>query len=324
MRLLFAFLTCLLILPTSQARDDVYPVRAITLVSPYAPGSDTDIYGQMLSGHVQALLGGPPMIHASRPGASGALATAEVHQAVPDGYTLLLARTGSQVITPAMTSKPPYRWDDFTVLAILGTNPLICAVRAKSPYQSAHDLLAAIRTQPGKLRYSTVGIGSIQNLAAQYLLALAGLKPDAAQAVHFESAIPATEAVISGRADFVCNNANTLIPRIKSGTLRGLFTTTPTRMSALPDLPNAREAGLRDMMQIQGWTALIGPANLPEEAKQKWQSVLRTLAQDPDWLADNIKLGGQSALLTIKNPDRFVHEQYAFYEKLITRLGIRK
>lgn len=324
MRLLFAFLTSLLILATSQTRGDAYPVRAITLVSPYAPGSDTHIYAQMLSAHAQPLLGGPPMIHASRPGASGALATAELHHAAPDGYSLLLARAGSMVITPAMTSKLPYRWDDFTVLAILGTNPLICAVRAKSPYQSAHELLAAIRAQTGKLRYSTVGVGSIQNLAGQYLLALAGLKPDAAQALHFDSAILATEAVVSGDADFVCNNANTLIPRIKSGTLRGLFTTTQTRMSALPNLPNAREAGLRDMMQIQGWAALIGPANLSEEAKQKWQRVLQTLAQDPDWLADNIKLGGQSALLTIKNPDRFVHEQYAFYEKLITRLGIRK
>lgn len=303
---------------------DAYPDQTITIVTPYAAGSDTDVYARMFGQHAAPLLGAQKIDYETRQGKSGALASVHVRSAKPDGYTLLVARVGSHAITPAMSINPDYTSKDFVTLAILGTNPMICAVRAKQPYRSIRDVLQAIRKNPGKLVYSTASPTSIQYLATQYLLALSGLPSDAAKALHFDSAVQATDALLDGRADFLCNNANTLIPQIKEGRLRGLFTTAQGRMSALPDLLNAREVGLRDMANIQGWTALVGPANLPEAVKDKWKKVFTTLASDPAWLSGNERFGGQSALSAIKDPERFVYEQYVLYEKLITRLDIRQ
>jgi tripartite-type tricarboxylate transporter receptor subunit TctC len=299
-----------------------YPARPILLITPYAAGSDTDNYARMMGKLAEKALG-QPLIYESKVGGSGAAASLQARSAVADGYTLLVARVGSHAITPAMSVEPPYLWSDFTTLAIMGSNPMICAVSTHAPWKTVRELIADIRKSPGKRVYSTASVSSVQNLAVQYLLTLSGLKPESAKALHFDSASQATESVLDGRADFVCNNANTLLPRIKAGQLRGLFTTAQGRMSALPELPNAREVGLRDMASIQGWTALVGPAGLPEGVKKKWRVIFEKLAKDPEWLKGNADFGGQSTLLTIKNPEQFVREQYTLYEQLISSLGIR-
>lgn len=312
------------LLQASAGAAEPYPSRPVTLVIPYVAGSDTDLFGRLLGSLIRADMNTHAPVFENRSGASGVTAALSVRAAAPDGYTLLIARVGTHAIAPAMLAKRPYEQDEFTTLAIISNNPLICAVRANSPYKSTRDLLAAIRQQPGKLKYSTSGAGTIQNLAAQYLLALGGLKPDAAQPVHSASGATASEELIAGHVDFVCNNANTVIPGMRAGKLRGLFTTAPARMAQLPDLPSAREAGLRDMAQIQGWTALMGPAKLPDEVARKWKTLFTRLAKDPEWLAGNIQLGAQSALLSVKDPEKFVREQCVLYDQLITTQGLRQ
>lgn len=323
MQRIFPALFCLLLNIPQALAAEAYPARPVLLVIPYAVGSDTDNYAQMLGKIARKYLK-QDFSYETNVGASGSQASMKVKSARPDGYTLLVARVGSHAITPAMALAPPYLWKDFTTLAIMGTNPMICAVSATSPYKNARELLAAIRQSPGKLVFSTASETSVQNLAAQYLLALSGLKADAARALHFNSAASATAALLDGRADFLCNNANTLIPRIKAGEIRGLFTTARGRMAALPELPDAREAGLRDMASIQGWTALVGPPDLPNEVKEKWKHVFEQMAKDPDWLDGNINFGGQSALIRIKHPENFVRDQYTLYEELISSLRLHK
>ncbi|GAB2893967.1 tripartite tricarboxylate transporter substrate binding protein [Uliginosibacterium flavum] len=312
------------LLQASAQAAEPYPSRPITLVIPYAAGSDTDVIGRMLGSLTHPDMNARAPVFENRTGASGLTASLWVRAAAPDGYTLLIARVGTHAIAPAIEVKRPYDQDEFTTLAILSTNPLICAVRKDSPYKTSRDLLAAIRQQPGKLKYGTSGAGTIQNLAAQYLLALGGLKPEAAKVRYSTSGATATEDLVNGHVDFVCNNANTVLPGMQAGKLRGLFTTAPARMTQAPDLLTAREAGLRDMVQIQGWTALMGPAKLPAEVTSKWKTVLAKLAKDPQWLAGNIQLGAQSALLNVKDPEKFVRDQYVLYDQLITTQGLRQ
>lgn len=247
-----------------------------------------------------------------------------VRNAAPDGYTMLIARIATHAIYPALESKAPYKWNDFTMLSLLELNPYICAVKADSPLKTAQDLYAAIRKDPGKLNFSTAGPGTSQNMAAQYLMSLAGLKPDAALGIHYKSGGEVTTALLGGQVQFACNNATTLVSQIRSGALRGLFVTTRERIPELPDLQTAREAGVPDMEKIVGWTALMGPPGLPREVVERWTAALAALSKDQEWRAGIAKIGGIPAIRSAADTERYVREQYELYDKLIGTLGIRQ
>ena len=246
-----------------------------------------------------------------------------VRTAPADGYTLLVARIATHAIVPALDSKVPYKWNEFTMLSLIELNPYICFVKGDSPWKNAAELIAAIRAKPGKLNFSTAGVGTSQNMAAQYLMTLAGLTKDHAVGIHYKGGGEVTTAVLGGQVHFACNNAPTVIPQIKAGALRALFVT-PARLAELPDVPSAREAGFPDMEKIVGWTALMGPPGLPKEVVDRWVDVFARLAKDPDWQAGNARLGGIAAIRSPADTEKFVREQYELYDKLVTALGIRQ
>ena len=254
---------------------------------------------------------------------SGAAAGRAVKQAMPDGQTLLLARTGSVAILPALSPRTAMPVSDFTVLAVLDQAPLICAVRSGTPILSMRELVAAIAATPGQLRYSTAGAGTLQNLAVRYLLALNGLPADAARPLHFGQGSLATQALVNGEVDFSCNNARSIVPAVQSGALRGLMTTAQGRLKALPRLQNAAELGLRDMQQLQGWSALLGPAGMPAEVVERWRGLLDKVAADPEWQAGTEALGAVGRIQAIKDPTHYLRQQAQFYERLVTTLEAR-
>lgn len=254
---------------------------------------------------------------------SGAAAARAVKLAAPDGQTLLLARVGNLAILPALSPRTTVPVSDFTVLAVLDQAPLICAVRSGTPILSIRELLAAIAATPGQLRYGTAGAGTLQNLAVRYLLALNGLSDDAARPLHFGQGSQVTQALLQGEVDFCCNNARSMVPQVQSGALRGLMTTAQGRLRALPQLQNAAELGLRDMQQLQGWSALLGPPGMPAEAVERWRSLLGKVADDPEWRAGTEALGASARIRAIPDPAHFLRQQAQFYERLVTTLGAR-
>jgi putative tricarboxylic transport membrane protein len=246
-----------------------------------------------------------------------------VRTAAPDGYTLLVARIATHAILPALESKLQYRWNDFTMLSLIELNPYVCFVKGDSPYRNAAELVAAIRASPGKLNFATAGIGTSQNMAAQYFMTLAGLTKDHAVGIHYKGGGEVTSAVLGGQVQFACNNAPTVIPHAKAGTLRPLFVT-PTRLAEMPDAPSGTEAGFPDMNKIVGWTALMGPPGMPKDVVDKWTGVFAKLAADPDWQQGNARIGGVAAIRSPTETERFVREQFELYDKLVGTLGIRQ
>lgn len=254
---------------------------------------------------------------------SGAAAARAVNQAAPDGQTLLLGRVANLAILPALSPRTTVPASDFTVLAVLDQAPLICAVRGGSPILSMQELLAAIAATPGRLRYSTAGAGTLQHLAVRYLLSLSGLPDDAARPQHFGQGSQATQALQQGEVDFACNNARSMVPAVRSGALRGLMTTAQGRLLALPRLQNAAELGLRDMQQLQGWSALLGPPGMPAEVVESWRVLLEQVADDPAWRAGTEALGASARIRAFPDPAHFLRQQAQFYERLVTTLGAR-
>lgn len=254
---------------------------------------------------------------------SGAAAGRAVRQAAPDGLTLLLARVGSVAILPALSPRTAAPLSDFTVLAVLDQAPLICAVRSGTPIVSMRELLTAIAATPAQLRYSTSGAGTLQNLAVRYLLALNGLPGDAAKPVHFGQDSLATQALLNGEVDFSCNTARSIMPAVQSGALRGLMTTAHGRLRSLPQLQNAAELGLRDMQQLQGWSALLGPAGMTAEAVLRWRALLDKVAAEPEWQAGTEALSASARIHAVKDPTQYLRQQGQFYERLVTTLEAR-
>lgn len=292
-----------------------YPERPVTVIVPFGAGGDADIATRNLQPLAQRL-SGQPMVVMNRPGASGSIGSLAVKAAAPDGYTLLMARVGSQVVLPALQARPVYKWNDFTLIGLLELNPVVCAVRSDAPYRTLKDLADALRAQPGKLNYSTSGQGTILHLGPQLLFDVLKLGKDAAVQVSYKGGSEAALAVLSGEVDFSCGNLTSMAGNIKGGKLRALLTTTPERLKDFPDVPTAREAGVPELEAIIGWSALYGPPGLPRPIVEQWASWLLQAAKDPAWIAATEKAGSAPRVLSPADTERFVAGQVGVYEKL--------
>jgi tripartite-type tricarboxylate transporter receptor subunit TctC len=317
-----ALVSALLALASASAAAQGYPSKPITFIIPFAAGGDSDLSGRNVAVHAQKYLH-QPIVPVNRAGASGSIGTMWVKNAAPDGYTLLVARIATHAILPALESKLPYKWNEFTMLSLIELNPYICFVRGDSAIRGAADLVNTIRANPGRLNFATAGIGTSQNMAVQYFLTLAGLTKDHAVGIHFKGGGEVTTAVLAGQVHFACNNAPTVIPQVRAGTLRALFVT-PARLPEIPDVPSAAEAGVPGMNAIVGWTALMGPPGLPREIVERWAAVFQQLARDPDWQQGNARLGGIVAIRSPAETEQFVRSQFELYSRLVSVLGIRQ
>ncbi|OWT60226.1 Bug family tripartite tricarboxylate transporter substrate binding protein [Candidimonas nitroreducens] len=305
---------------TAKAADQ-YPSHPITIVIPFSPGGDSDLAARNLTAHVSKYLGAT-MVPLNKAGANGAIGSQFAHDAAPDGYTLLLARVGSQAVLPALQKSLTYRWNDFTFLGLLELNPMACVVNAKSPYHKLSDLMAAIKAHPGKLNYSTSGPATVLNLAAQTLLSAAGLSKDAATQIPYKGGGDATTAVIAGQVDFSCANLTSLIGAIKGKQVRALVTTSPQRLRDLPDIPTAREVHYPQLESVNGWSALYGPPGLSKQVQKKWEQTLAELSKDKGWIQGEERLGSVPHVLPAKETHKYVADQYAFYLQLGKKLGL--
>ena len=323
---LLSLVACLLAIgqpATSSAADAPYPNRPIRLVVPFAVASDADQYARNLAASLPRHLANAGIEVLNHPGDNGRLASLEVRDAPADGYTLLVARASTHAILPALAPETTYRWNDFTVLAVLEIDPLICAVRKNSPFSEIRELLTAVRARPGVFKYAVVGDGNLLQLSVLYLLSLDGQKPASMQAVNFPSGVQATRAVAEGKVDLICNNATNMLSALRDNSVRGLFTTAPGRLAGFPDLPNARDVGLRDMGNLTNWTVLMAPRSLPPVIRRRWVQALQNVGRDQDWLAANAKLASLPVMRIEREAERFVQEQLQFYERLVGTMELR-
>lgn len=299
-----------------------YPTRAITLVAPYGAGGSADLAGRSLANVASQYIGQPVQV-VNRTGAGGVTGSNHVSRARPDGYTLLVARVGSNAVTPAFDGTIPYKYDDFTFIGLLEENPYVIAVRADSPYQTLQDLADAIKENPGTLTYSTSGPGTVLNMGPQLLFQELGMDNDAAIMIPYDGDGAATTALRGGHVDFLGNNLSPLMNDLKAGHLRALSISTQNRYPDLPDAPTATEAGFPALHQIVGWTALFGPPGLPDEVVSKWEEVLQQVSENAEWVAATERLGAVPRVLSPAETTKFVEEQYNVYYTLADRLGLR-
>ncbi len=298
-----------------------YPNKPILIVAPFSAGGDSDLAARNLSAVLPRYTGQNAVV-LNKVGASGAIGSEFVKKATPDGYTLLLARVGSQATLPALKPGLGYQWNDFTFLGLLELNPYVCTVRGDSPYKTFGDLVDAIKKSPGKLKYSTAGVGTIHEMGPQMLFDILKLGKEAAIQVPYKGGGEATVALVSGHVDINCTNIGTALGFILSGQLRALMTTTPERYKEIPNVPTAKEVGFPQLERIIGWSALYGPPGVDRKLIAFWGDVLQKIAKDPQWINATEKIGSVPHILSPADTARFVKEQFENYDRLGKAIGL--
>lgn len=298
-----------------------YPDRPITLVVPYTAGGATDLAGRNLAQYAGEILG-QKVVVLNKPGAAGVLGSQFVRTSPADGYTLLIARVGSQAVSPAMDPKVPYKWNEFSFLSLLELNPTACVARADAPFGSLPELVAHLKSSPGKLNYSSSGDGTLPQMASLLLLSLAGLDRNAAVNVPYKSDADSVVAMLGGLVHFHCASATALIPQVRAGKLKGLSVAMPERMEEFPGVPTAREQGFADLEKVVGWSALYGPEGLPAAVLAKWSDTMKKVAAHPGWIEGNRRFGGVPAVRSPAETERFAREQFELYQAMVRTLGV--
>jgi len=301
-----------------------YPTKPITLVAPYGPGGASDLASRTLSSVAPNYIG-QPMLVVNKTGAGGAVGSTFVNKAKPDGYTLLLARIGSQAVSPAMKANMPYKYDDFTMIGLLELNPVLCATASSKPYKSLKDFIDAVKAKPGELSFSSSGVGTMLHIAVPFLLDTVGIE-DATKAmrhVPYKGGGAAATAAVGGQVDIVCTNAPALESHIAAGRLRPLVVTTEERVKMAPDTPTAKELGYPQLGVLVGWSGLYGPPDMDEATTKKLRDMLQEVKKDKAWNKFTKALGSVPQILDGPETKKFVDEQVQAFSKLVDKLGMK-
>ena len=239
-----------------------YPSKPVRYVVPFAPSGTGDVCARYHAQKLQERFGQPVVVE-NRPGANQAIGLEAGARAAPDGYTIVQGALSGLVLNTvfkaAAGDRLPYdAQKDFAPVTMVCTSPLYLAVNAKVPAKSIQELVAYARANPGKVTYSSNGIGGTQHLAVELLAARAGIK-----LVHvpYKDGAQSTSDMVAGVIDMLFGGA-LLIPQHKAGKVRILAVGTPRRAPAIPEVPTMAEAALPGY-DVSSWFALVVPAAVP-------------------------------------------------------------
>jgi len=257
------------------AQADGYPSRPIRLVVGFAPGGAADYVARAMSEAFGRALGQPVVVE-NKPGAGSSIAADLVAKAPPDGYTLLIASPSSISVNPALNPNLGYTPRDLLPVTKVTTSPLVLAVNADTNIRSIPELIAAAKSEPGKLNYSTSGNGSAPHLAMALFCQLTGTQMTH---VPYKGGAPAIQSVIAGDTQLTFGTSPTVLPQVKGGRLRVLAVSTRERSPLVPDIPGMREAGLPEY-NLEFWYGMFAPAGTPPAIVKKiYDATIATMQQ---------------------------------------------
>jgi len=267
-----------LALASAPAHGDSYPSRRITLIAPWPPAGAIDTVCRELAPGVGDLLGQPVVVE-NRPGAGSTIGTADGAKATPDGYTLVMAGSGSLAISPTLYKELPYDpRRDFTPIALVVRVPFILVVNPSLPIESVADLISYAKAHPGALTYGSGGAGSPHQLFAEMFKTMTGIEMTH---VPYKGSAPALTDVIGGHIALLFADPAPALPLVKAGKVRALGVTSAAPLPAAPDIPPLAQRGVPGF-DAAGWGMVVAPAHTPVAIVTKLYDAFRTVASRSD------------------------------------------
>jgi tripartite-type tricarboxylate transporter receptor subunit TctC len=306
-------------LSADRAAAQTYPVRPIRMVVGFSPGGPADVMARLI-GQRMAMGLGQPIVVDNRPGAGGTIAARFVAESEPDGYTLLLGNTSTLIISPLMYRNVGYdALKAFAPIARLGTTSDILVTNPKFPARSLPELIAYAKANPGKLNYSTPGIGTPPHLIAEMLKLRAGV-----DIVHvpYKSGGQSIQAVVAGEIQLTFENPAVALPLVQAGVVRALAVTSDARHPQAPDVPTMIEGGLPDFVSVS-FTGVVGRAGIAGSIVDRLNSVINESLKSPDVAATLAKLAVEVQTGTPAEFGAFLSEEMATMTPVIKAAGLQ-
>lgn len=287
--------------PALSPAQSSYPNRAIKMVVPFAPGGASDFVGRIMQPRLAELLGQQIVIE-NRGGAAGSIGVEIAAKSPPDGYTLLLGNVGSVAINPGVfTNLSINNLRDFIPVTQVVDVPGVLIVHPSVAAKSIKELVAYVKSNPGKLNYASPGSGS-QNRLEMEILRRAEGGMDMVHVPYKGGAGPAVTGLVAGETQMMFSTVSSALGHIKSGRLKALAITSATRLSQLPDVPTMKESGYPDGSS-GSWQGVLVPAGTPREIVERLYAVLVQTMKTPE-VMDRLANGGAEAV-TSSSPKAF-------------------
>jgi tripartite-type tricarboxylate transporter receptor subunit TctC len=292
--------------------------QAVTrIIVPFAAGGVQDILARAISSELGTAIGGTVIVE-NRAGAGGTIGTALVAKSPPDGHTLVLA-AASHTINGSLHAKLPYDpIRDFSGIAHIGTVEYVLMINPRIPAKTVQEFVAYAKAHPGKLNYSTAGLGTATHLSMAYFASLAGI-----DMVHipFKGTNEAVNEVLAGRADAVIAANIGALPYFLDARIRMLAVTSAKRSKFLPELPPIAD-GVPGY-EFDSWLGLLGPAGIPRATVDQLNLAVAALLRDPVILERLAKQGIEPQALSPEAFDALLRADFDKMARVVKASGAR-
>ena len=295
-----------------------YPTRPVRVIVPFAPGGSTDIVARLLAPRLSENLGQSVVVE-NRAGGGTTIGMDHVAKSPPDGHTLGVA-TLTFALNPSLFAKLPYdTLRDFAPVSLVSIVPFVMAIHPSIPARSVKQFIALAKSQPGALNYSSSGIGSASQMAAELFKYRTGTNM-----VHipYTGGGPAMVALLSGQVSLFVISIPGGLPHFKSGKLVALGVTSAKRDPALPDVPSIAESGLPgyELLEYQG---IVAPAGTPRTVINRLQQDIVKSLSAPDLKERFTTSGAYVVGSTPEELNDHIRKEIATWAKVIKAAGIK-
>jgi tripartite-type tricarboxylate transporter receptor subunit TctC len=302
----------------SVALAQTYPAKPVRLVVAFTPGSSTDIIGRAVAAKLQEMWGQPVVVE-NRAGAGGTVGSEFVLRSDPDGYTLL-ANSSAHAANPGMYKELRYdTMRDFVNLALLGGGPNVLMVGPETGWKTLKDFVDAAKKTPGKLNFSSAGMGSGTHFNLEKLKLAAGID---VQHIPYKGTPEAIGDTIAGRVCCYWAPLNAALPHVNGGKAVALAVSSAQRSPLLPNVPSVAEQGYAGF-DYTLWVGLWGPAKMPADVAAKINKDVNAALASADLRERLTKLGTVPGNLTIPQFTDFVKKEVDETKKILEAAGIK-
>lgn len=301
----------------AAAAADSYPDRPVKLIVGFAPGGPTDLIARLIAQQLSVQTGKNFFIE-NVSGAGGNVGAGRAAQSTPDGYTLLVTG-GNLTNNPFLYAHVPFDpLKSFEAVTLAGATPVVLAVNPSVPAHTVKELVALIRSTPGKFSFASPGTGTPPQLVGS--LFKQALDLDLVH-VPFEGGGPAVEATVAGHTPISFGALAPALPLIKSGQLRALAVTGKERAPSLPDVPTMAEAGFPEVVGST-WTAVVAPAGTPKDIIAKLHDMIAKGLAAPDVKAKLASMAYVGIGDTPEQCTQFFKDEMTTWGKVIKDAGL--